>query len=263
MGQFAPVAPIQILEKMREEEVLGSYHLLLTHHILEYPARFTELFQDLPFTCTIFVDNSVVELGDAASDEKVLEACKIIDEARSHGGLKHWIYPVLTDVMADGPATRKASTESYSWWFKNDHDRRFPLMVVLQGDSWEEFTKTADYFLLQDQFERIEYVGIPRILVDHLDTRWNTIKYVEAIRPSINIHLLGFSNDVTDDVICCNHPGVEGIDSAVPIRYSFSVPGGLYTPTSTIPPRPKDWFEKGEWDKVSYTNLHHMKKWLA
>jgi hypothetical protein len=265
MAEFAPVAPIQILEGMKEAGCLGQYHLLLAHHVLEEPDRFIDLFQDHPLS-TIFMDNSIVELGDAASDDKVLEACQIIAAARpkSFGSAyeKHWIYPVLTDVMGDGPATIYASAKSYGWWRTNAPD--FPLCVVLQGSDWKTFTETVDFFLATPRFrEGLGYVGIPRVLVQHLGTRQLAVQYVDAIAPDINIHLLGFSDDVVDDVICSNMAAVQGIDSAVPIRYSYSGGTGLYSPTSTIPPRPADWFEKGEYDKSIWDNLEAIRRWVA
>jgi len=267
MAQFAPVAPIQILEAMKKDspQTLGTYHLLLAHHVLEYPDRFKALFADLS-GCTIIMDNSIVELGDSQNEDKVLEACTHIDPT---GNSLNWVIPVLTDVMGDGAATREAASKSYDFW----KGKGYPLMVVAQGgngdktmnpkDVWTDFCQTVDHFLLSGNYPVIEYVGIPRKLVESLGTRQLAIQYVEAVRPDINIHLLGFSDDVTDDVISANHPGVEGIDSAVPLRYSYSVPDGLYTPTATIPARPKDWFENGEFDKVVAKNLYNMRRWVA
>ena len=261
MARFAPVAPIQILEKMKQQKMLGTYHLLLTHHILEYPDRFHELFRDVS-GATIIVDNSVVELGDAASDQKVYEACKAVQLSSRR---PNWITPVLTDVMNDGPATREVATESYLWWV-NNAEEEYPLMVVLQGQSWEQFCRTADYFLADPaKFPQIEYVGIPRVLVSHQGTRQRAIQYVQALNPMASIHLLGFSDNVTDDIICSNMPDVEGIDSAVPLRYAYSAKEGqeYYTPTSEIPPRPEDWFEKGNFTVVDEGNLHNIRKWVA
>jgi hypothetical protein len=69
---------------------------------------------------------------------------------------------------------------------------------------------------------------------------------------------------VTDDVICAQHPSVEGIDSAVPIRFGYNLEGDkIYTPSKEIPARPKDWFEKGEYDDSVFTNLYNIRKWVA
>jgi hypothetical protein len=262
MPAFAPVAPIQILEALKEERELGNYHLLLTHHVLEYPERFDALFANPMGPYTIIMDNSVVELGDAASDAKVKEACDVL----GHSRLRR-VYPVLTDVMADGPATIEASAESYGWWLDNDKEELYPLFVVLQGNSWETFTKTADHFLLEPGYARISMVGIPRVLVEHLGSRYRAIQYVRAIRPDMPIHLLGFSDDVTDDIICSKLMGIEGIDSAVPLRYSYSADSesgdDRYTPTSEIPARPKDWFEKGQCDEHVIFNLQQARRWFA
>lgn len=276
MAQFAPVAPIQILEALAEADHLGHYHLLLAHHVLEEADRFRALFDNwfekTKRPSTIIMDNSVVEMGDAMNTAKVLEACQVL-QPKAHS--PNWVIPVLTDVMANGAQTRVSATDDYTWW--QEHAPDWPLMVLLQaggwhiddGDEgahyeelWSDFCKSADHFLLGD-FPKIEYVGIPRLLVNLLDGRNRAIKYVDAIRPDINVHLFGFSDDVTDDVICAQHPSVEGIDSAVPIRYGYSGGEGLFTPSCVIPPRPKDWFEKGEYDEQIWHNLEAMRRWVA
>lgn len=259
MGRFAPVAPIQILEEMDKEDILGDYHLLLAHHILEHPERFRELFRTgsswLYEKRTVIVDNSLVELGSAQNEQMVWEACQNISNP----------IPVLTDVMGEGHATRILGTESYYKWqqlAKNQH----PLMVVLQGNCWYDFCATAEHFLLGD-FPAIKWVGIPRILVGCLKTRWHAIEYVRALRPDINIHLLGFNDwNVPDDIICARHPEVRGIDTAVPLRYSFELPEGvspIFTPTCEIPKRPPDWFEKGVLDVATKQNLWNIRKWVG
>lgn len=266
MAQFAPVAPIQVLEEMRKQNVLGTYHLLLAHHVREHPERFRELFYGYDRS-TIIMDNSLVELGTSNTDALVLEAVQAIQQSPSD---PHWIIPVLTDVMGDGPATREAATRSYEWW--NTNAPTWPLMVVLQGNDWEDFCKTADYFLADrnNKFPNIRYVGIPRILTGSIGSRQTAIAYVDAIAPDISVHLLGFSDDVVDDVISSNMSSVEGIDSAVPLRYAYSVGKDgdlneslLYYPTAEIPPRPAEWFDEGFFSDADYTNLYNVRKWVA
>jgi hypothetical protein len=285
MASFAPVAPIQILEKMKEEGILGNYHLLLAHHVLEYPGRFEALFADMR-NCTIIMDNSLVELGTSENEDLVLEACNALETGGRWDGLNR-VIPVLTDVMGYGVATRESAAKSYQWWKASE--AHYKQMVVLQGGFgnndvplghiiygepatraiFEDFCRTADAFLLDPQYESIEYVGIPRILTDLIGSRQDAIRYVRAIRYDVKIHLLGFSNNVMDDIICANMLGSdEGIDSAVPIRYSYdngveSPANPIYTPTSPIPPRPKDWFEKGVYDSTIATNLANIRKWVA
>lgn len=264
MAQFAPVAPIQILEGLQEEMALGKYHLLLAHHVLEHPDRFRELFANEK-GCTIIMDNSIVELGASQNEAAVLEACKIIQpETRGF----NYVIPVLTDVMGNGEKTRVQGAASYSWWMDNAPE--YNLMVVLQGgpslvyeSAWDDFVATVDFFLLDPAFANIGYAGIPRKLVEFLGTRKRAIEYVDAVRPDIAVHLLGFSNDVSDDVICAQHASVEGIDSAVPLRYSYAVPHGRYTPSVDIPPRSPDWFEKGTLDQESIDALYNIRKWVA
>ncbi len=254
MSQFAPVAPIQILEEMAKQKVLGTYHLLLAHHVLEAQDRFAVLFDGYKQS-TIIMDNSLVELKEAASDATTLEACEVI-------GNQHWVIPVLRDVMGDGEATRRDSTDSYSWW--QTHAPHYPLMVVAQGKDWNDFTATVDHFLLSGDFPAIEYVGVPRKLVETLGTRQVALQYIDAVSPMTNVHLLGFSDDVCDDIICANMPSVEGIDSAVPLRYAYSSGANkLYTPSMDIPPRPADWFEKGTFTQDDAINCFNIRKWVA
>lgn len=255
MARFCPVAPIQVLEGLHEKGLLGDSHLLLAHHVLEYPDRFKTLFDSIDQPCTIIMDNSLVELGDAANEAKVHEACKLVKGKDS----QHWVVPVLTDVMADGPATITAAAASYDWW-KVKVAGASGLMVVLQGNSWDTFVQTADHFLTDqvDQYPRISWVGIPRVLVEHLGTREKAIKYVQAIAPSMNIHLLGFSNNISDDIICASMYGVGLIDSAVPLRLSE-----ILRPSAQVPPRPKDWFETAEVNDTMLRNLNNVRRWVA
>jgi len=88
MPKFAPVAPIQVLEGLwaAGPECFGNYHLLLAHHTVEHKTRFTALFKaiaEADHVCTIIMDNSIVELGDAVGPEMVAEAVACVDQ----GGL--------------------------------------------------------------------------------------------------------------------------------------------------------------------------------
>jgi len=251
-AQFAPVAPIQVLEGLKAAGKLGFYHLLLTHHILEHPEAFKALFADWPDGRpgrfgTIIVDNSLVELKGAASDAMVFKACQII-------GRHLEPIPVLADVMGDGEGTRVAATDSYAWWTR-DHEEvdGFDLMVVAQGNDWRDFCETVDYFLLNPRFRKISWVGIPRILVKTLGTRERAIHYVRSIRPDIKIHLLGFSDDVPDDIICSRNFGL-GIDSAVPLRAHPN-----WMPSDTLEPRPANWFDKAVINTDMLNNLNRIR----
>jgi len=269
-AQFAPVAPIQVLEGLKEQDELGDYHLLLTHHILEYKERFAELFPPLTTRAllgkqarkSLIVDNSLVELKSATTEAAVLEACECLGEG-------HIIVPVLSDVMGDGAATRRLSKESYEWW--NQRSANYPLMVVLQAGFpgtvnhsphhyeavWTDFCKTADEFLL-NLYPQIKWVGIPRVLTgpNFLGSRERAIKYVQAIRPDIKIHLLGFSDNVPDDILCARM-GVEGIDSAVPLRCPTD-----FVPSMALPSRPANWFESAEVTETMLDNLYAVRHWI-
>lgn len=266
MARFCPVAPIQVLEGLKSHDptTLGQHHLLLTHHTLDNPERFAELFQG-HLQSTIVMDNSVVELGDAASDQLVWDACQVFKDVRASNGQNHWLHPVLTDVMSDADATIEAAEASYNWWAEKMQGAHHPyhnlgLMVVLQGNDWDSFAKTANHFLHdhQSKYPKIAIAGIPRVLVGHVGSRERMIKYMDAVYPQVNLHLLGFSDDVADDLIVANHHRSMMIDSAVPLRFE-----GEWSPTSDIPPRPKDWFETAEVSHQMIDNLNRARRMCA
>ena len=237
---FAPVAPIQILEGLYNysHATFGDYHLLLAHHTIEEEARFRTLFSRIEAdkllpSATIIMDNSIVELGDAVSAEMVKQAYDIIKD--SAPSLE--VIPVLPDVMGDGNATRRIIDENYAHW-QEAIDPAEGFMAVAQGKDQDDFEASVT-FLLGGEFEDITWIGIPRILTASVGSRKAAVEFVKEHYPDINIHLLGFSDNMEDDLACAKIEGVDGIDSAVPLRVE-----GEFTPTMEVGPRPKNWFEE-------------------
>jgi hypothetical protein len=67
----------------------------------------------------------------------------------------------------------------------------------------------------------VDYVSVPRIFANQNGSRMPVLH--ELIRRDTyklfrGIHLLGFSDNILDDVACARMQIVKGIDSAVPIR---------------------------------------------
>ena len=259
-NSFAPVAPIQVLEGLLSisPTTFGRYHLLLAHHTVEHPARFTELFRvastRIGQHIDVIMDNSLVELGGAVDSKMIREAVEIVQEG---GGSHTHVIPVLPDVMGDAAATIQASTEAYSEWQKDEMPGS-GYMVVAQGPSFWDFIKLIDHFFVLNYFPEIRWVGIPRALVSTLASRRFAIEYVQTVAPHVQIHLLGFSDNVLDDLQCARLRGVRGIDSAVPLRHD-----GIFLPTSQTPPRSPDWFDKAEVNNdTMLINLYNIRKWV-
>ena len=132
-------------------------------------------------------------------------------------------------------------------------------MAVLQGKDWEDFVHSANFFLLEhrERFHKVTWVGIPRKLVEAIGSRKKAIQYVKMIAPWVNIHLLGFSDDMVDDFLCARMRGVKGIDSAVPLR----VPG-LLLPTDVPKGRDPRWMDEGGLTSEARINVSNVRQWI-
>lgn len=264
--QFAPVAPIQVLEEMvNRKAVFGQYHLFLAHHVVEKDFRFRTLMTDAsrmhPYNdFTVIMDNSLVELGHPVEDEVMGEAINIVSTGMTH------VVPVLPDAMGDGPTTMGLSEEAYGRWANANSPvgARAPagFMLVTQGATFYEFRKLVDYFFVtnKDRFRRITWVGVPRKL-ESVVTRRLAVEYLLAVAPHVNIHLLGFSADIWNDLkaVRVDNKQVKGIDSAVPVRYD-----GFLTPSTTdqqIGSR-GDWWETGKLTPQGIHNINMFRSWL-
>lgn len=248
MSHFAPVAPIQVLEAMYEESprTFGEYHLLLAHHTVAEEQRFRELFRrvavDAEIGPLVIMDNSVVETGGYVDFDLMVRATSIVADY----GIT--TIPVLPDVMGDGQATRRAVEEAYFAWSLEMPGDGF--MAVCQGKDWEDYTESVAAFVNPD-YDKIVMLGIPRVLVGTLGTRHDAILHAGVhVREGQKLHMLGYSDDMRDDLQYSRLPMVHGIDSAVPLRYN-----GFFTFGVDPGKRPEDWFETAEFTRLMHTNL--------
>lgn len=250
MAAFAPVAPIQVLEAMYEHhpKVFGEYHLLLAHHTVENEARFRRLFEriaaDGVIHPVIIMDNSVVETGGFVNFELMQEAAATVSDA----GLS--VIPVLPDVMGKGQETREATIEAYQKWYEGIPCAGF--MGVCQGEDLEDFKESVRTFADRGRFPCMEFLGVPRFLVETIGTRKEAVPYaLKYAQPvDMKVHMLGYSDDTYDDLFCSQIRGVEGIDSAVPLR----VPG-QFKYGADDGPRPHNWFDTAVWNPQMGANL--------
>lgn len=209
MAQFAPVVPIQIARWMKKQGILGKYHLLLAHDVLARPDDYREVYGNLvgDMGATIIMDNSVVELGEAMDISQLVCACDILRPN----------YLVVPDVMGDAKGTWERCMQ-----FTQELPRSFdvPLLGVCPGNTVEEIKVCAHNMVALPE---IMAISIPRIVTKALGSRIEAVVEVYAelqydLGAGPPIHLLGFSDDLLDDVCASRLPGVVGIDSAVPIR---------------------------------------------
>lgn len=236
MAYFAPVCPVHILKQLAAEGSMGTYHLPLAHDVLEHKDEYHNLFvksRYADFISTTILDNSVIELGTAVDINVIGEAAKIV----------HANVIVLPDVLLDAEATVANCKAAIPVWrevmFNIYGSRPWSFMIVPQGKTPGEFAWCAEQFANDID---IGWWGIPRNYnIKGLGSRRDAVEIVRSINSSRKIHLLGFSDNIVDDVLSARSEHVAGIDSAVPIRAAslgMKISMGL---DADLPPRGKWW----------------------
>ena len=234
--RFAPIAPIDILEKMVEADYAGSFHLLLAHDVLEKKEDYNrvcyKIYSKNPKDYFVIMDNSLIELGEPLKPEQLLEACRITNAN----------VLVLPDKLSKGKKTAIMSVEAAFEICSTCFPPVGPpvaFLGVVQGKSEEECIECARVLARIP----VSYFSVPRITVKNLGTRKNLIirLWQEFKKP---MHLLGFSDDLNDDINCCRLPGVIGIDSAVPVRLGLD--GRIMKQDTEVAKRKPDYLAKGK-----------------
>jgi len=215
---FAPIGPTKLLRLLKEqdEELLGRFHLVLAHDIVEHSGEWKDL---LPEGSLVIIDNSIIELGKPVESEVMVQAVKILGDS---------IHPVvvLPDKFDDPYTTYTQSALYYSILTKVLPSST-EYMYVLQSSNPNELKKDSIFRGLQLAYclgeQKVCWWGIPRRIADNMGTRMHAVLEARQIQLShpelgIKVHLLGFSNNIQDDIYCCQERGIIGIDSTVPLR---------------------------------------------
>lgn len=213
--KFAPIGPPHLLKGMRKEwgdGCLGDYHLVLAHDVVEN-YRTWENGQILPEGSTVIIDNSIIELGQPVSPEMMKEACKILGESYRK-------VVVLPDKFDDPEATYD---QALVWLGEGYQSLDAEFMYVVQAKNMvdQTFRSIAGDLVHLVESRGVTWVSAPRRVADKFGTRMfmlHSLLQCKLRWPRLNIHLLGFSHNIQDDLYCTRQQGVEGIDSAVPVR---------------------------------------------
>ncbi len=280
MPKFAPVCPANILRAFQQSELLGRYHLLLAHDIVANAKAYREVFnpthlpeqlqgqdqeqyQDAAWRRqfdTVILDNSVIELGGAVDIDMIVKAAKIV---RAN-------VIVLPDVLLGGQESTDTTLSAIDSWQKaldKELSWEYSFMAVPQActrsvyagglDALETFVDSCQQLA---KAKRIGWWGIPRNLVGVVGSRIAATRLAHYISPERNIHLLGFSDRVTDDIMAARQVDipVQGIDSAVPIR-AASLQMQFQPVLPNLPPR-GDWWDKAEYMGLMSFNLRVARK---
>jgi len=237
-GKFAPVANLPVYEMLAESGDLGSYHLLIASEVLKAPKAWgafwtrRSLIDGEPvFT---IMDNALIELGYPLESTQLVAAAAAVMASCI----------VLPDVLGDAKETMQLAGKAL-----DDAVLRgsgFPLMGVVQGTTLLEVDTTVRFYMNAG----VEYLSVPRVMTDIFGSRVELTKRVWdwAYKP---IHLLGFSNDLHDDMVAAVQDGVMGIDSAVPLWAGME--DHRLDEITAMSKRPKNY-----WDRVPVTDKQFL-----
>lgn len=254
MSRFAPVCPSRVLVEL-SPSASGDYHLLLAHDVAVDPGY--RQFFNQHRNMIIIMDNSVIELGNAVDIGMIQRAVDAVCPTSI----------VLPDVLLDAANTYRSCHSALIEWRtafagflasnpKNSFFKR-GFMFVPQGKTIQEWAWCAEQFANEPD---INFWGIPRNLVGQIGTRRGAIEIAHALNPNRAIHLLGFSDNIVDDVICARHPRVIGIDSAVPLRAASE--NKEMSLSLQIGPR-GSWWDTCKFVPQMDVNINLYQKWIG
>lgn len=129
-------------------EYTQPMHMYLTHLVEKYPMYIKVAQQAGGYK---ILDNSLIELGNAMTIERVLDAAEKIKA--------HEI--ILPDVFQDCDGTLRAidaALTEIDWRYSGECP--FNLMAVAQGKTWDEWDKCYEQLMADD---RINVIGIPKV----------------------------------------------------------------------------------------------------
>jgi len=234
-----------MLMDLKEKGILGNYHLLLAHDIADNETLYREVFGDLD-GAMIIMDNSTVELGHPVEIDVMLRAKEVV-----HANLV-----VLPDYLGEMQETIDGSKSVALQWMQAGLG---PFMVVPQGQTLEEVVKCAQS---HRNLPSVAAWGIPRHCTKLLGTRMGVIKAVRMVDDIFSMHLLGFSDNMHDDLVCARLPFIVGIDSAVPVRlglHDIKISQVL----ADHPPRGDYWDTATEANDQVVQNLKLIREWVS
>ena len=260
MTHFAPVANLAIHKRLASLGLLGDYHLLLAHQVLGDQngyAAFWRKFVDGTgrSRLDITIDNSVIETGTPMAFGDVIEAANVVGATTV----------VLPDKIDDKAATLDLSGTAFENFVDDLEEQGIAPLGVAQGRDFDEVLECAA--ALADM--GVQRLAVPRGLTQNevIGSRVELTKQIWRTHQK-PIHLLGFSDNIIDDITASRIPGVIGIDSAVPIWLGLK--GKALTEAPPSPQasrwgrRPSDYEEVDrDLPGLVRTNLEAVRMWLS
>lgn len=245
---FSPVAPVSVLEELNSQGLLDPYNLVLSHNVVQHADRFGALARSI-WTGTWILDNSVIELGRPVDPKMIASAHSVISLAC---GSSAEIVCVLPDELLDGEKTVQVAYEALNEFHRNGIRN---LMYVPQGTNMEEIIRCAEAF---QNVGEVRWIGVAKNFTNILGSRQQITKVLQSIFPTAKFHMLGFSRNTIDDILCTKLPRVVGIDSSMPLRAR-----GPLSFLSEFPKRGDWWQEDMELTNEMAENIIQVRKWLT
>lgn len=248
---FAPVAPVKILRHLMHEYALPHYNLVLAHNVVAQSYNFQKLVDGRSDNWgTWLIDNSVIELGKPVDASMIADAQSILLGKRYSPASEYVC--ILPDALLDCDETIKVTKRALVDFRRLKIDN---LMFVPQGKNLEEVIRCAEYFR---SVEEIRWIGVAKNFVSVLGTRRLITPILQSIFPKAKFHMLGFSRDTVDDILSTRLPGVEGIDSSMPLRCSEPI-----SFNSQFSKRGDWWDEELEYTALMAHNVREVNRWLG
>lgn len=248
---FAPVAPVKILRHLLDDGALPHYNLVLAHNVVKEQAAFKSFLNARSdHWGTWLIDNSVIELGKPVEASMIADARSIMMGNRYSPASEYVC--ILPDALLDGQETIEVTKKALVDFRRANISN---LMFVPQGRTPEEIIYCAEYF---KTCEEITWIGVAKNFVGEIGSRRLITPILQSIFPKCKFHMLGFSRDTADDILSTRLPGVEGIDSSMPLRLNEPI-----SFSSFFPKRGKWWKEDMEYTPIMGLNCKEVSRWLG
>jgi len=251
--KVAIIAPMHMLHKF----CITDYHMALTHLVLEpYNHEYRAFYRGRQHQegQYVILDNSVVELGNAATIDKVLAAADAIKANEI----------ILPDVLFNCDETVRSIDNAIDKVI--DHPVKYKIMAVPQGKNDSEWLRCYQYIIRN--YPEVTAIGIPKHLGTAKGHRVDLLRIIQdvALDSGKAHHLLGMSGNPTEVSMANAFPWIRGIDSGLPVQYGLM--GRMFTETGlqgneSRPVIGKQFFEMSSTDNETaiYHNIGKTLSW--
>lgn len=252
MAYYYPVAPVHILQKLSDDGQLKNGILILAHDVVEHEAEYAQLLKTARID-TVIVDNGTAEFGKPCSDEVLASAVHMVLD---RGDMT--CVMALPDVYEDAAETIRVAREFHDKGLFQNYGSRLKKMAIPQGKTQQEFMNCYEE-LVCHLCPELDWIGIPRNVTNNMGTREHVVRLVNTITPFLTVHLLGFSNNIGDDILSAQLREVNSIDTSVPFRAAYR--GNRVRVGAEREHEPSWW--NMEWNDLVNHNVSIVRKWVG